>query len=79
MQLVKLGAVLVALAIAGAGYLQEWHRLTVVQRLPGPQARAYYEARRRASDRVMLGIAIAFSCLAVAVVTYVALSPPAAP
>jgi hypothetical protein len=70
MQLFRLALVILAtLAVVGR-YLQEMHRLSVIKRLPGAQARAYYERTRDRSERFLAALTGALAVLAVATVVY---------
>jgi hypothetical protein len=57
-QLLRVVLILLAAAGAAGQYVQERYRLTVVERLPGREARAYYEGRRRRSHRVMMVVTV---------------------
>jgi hypothetical protein len=63
MQLLRIVLVLAAAAAVGGQYLQERYRLTVLEKLPGRQARDRYEAVRRRSERTMTAVAIALGVL----------------
>jgi hypothetical protein len=68
----------VAAALAGAlaEYIQERHRLKVIQTLPGKQARDYYESVRDRRERFMVVVTAALVVAAVvAVVSFVRLGP----
>jgi hypothetical protein len=51
--------VLAASASAFGQFLQERHRLKVLQGLPGRRARDYYEATRTRDERLMVGVTVA--------------------
>ena len=57
----------VAAGLAAFGqYLQERHRFKVIERLPGREARDYYERTRERDERLMVGVTVALSLAAVA-------------
>jgi len=57
----------VAAGLAAFGqYLQERHRLKVIERLPGREARDYYERTRERDERLMVGVTVALAVAAVA-------------
>jgi hypothetical protein len=70
MQLFRLALVIATTLAVVARYLQEQHRLSVVKRLPGPQARAYYERTRERSERLLGVAAVGLGALAVGAVVY---------
>jgi hypothetical protein len=73
MQLIRLAAVIVAtLAVAGT-YLQEVHRLSVIKKLPGAKARAYYEATRERDERLLTAVTVVLALMAVAAGIYLLL------
>ncbi len=47
-------------------YLQERNRLKVIERLPGREARDYYERTRERDERLMVGVTAALALAAVA-------------
>jgi len=53
MPIVKIALVALALLTVVGQYLQEMHRLSIIRRLPGPQARDYYERTRQRSEVAM--------------------------
>lgn len=64
---------LIALAAAlyGAGRIvQERRRLTAMAELSGTEARTLHERHRRAHDRAVAGIALAFALAALALLAY---------
>jgi hypothetical protein len=67
MQLVRLAIVIIATLAVTGSYLQELRRLSVIKRLPGNEARAYYEATRERDERLLTGIAIALAVMALTV------------
>jgi hypothetical protein len=70
MQLVRLVFVIAAtLAVAGR-YFQELHRLSVIKRMSGAQARAYYERTRERSERFLTVLTAGMVVLAVAAAVY---------
>jgi hypothetical protein len=73
MQLVRLALVIAATLAAVARYLQEMHRLSVIRRLPGAQARAYYERTRERSERFLAFLTLGLVVLAVGAVLYAVL------
>ncbi|HXU82898.1 MAG TPA: hypothetical protein VN914_15970 [Polyangia bacterium] len=70
MQLFRLILVIATTLAVVARYLQEQHRLSVVKRLPGPQARAYYERTRERSERFLAVLAVILTALAIGAVVY---------
>jgi hypothetical protein len=62
--------ILVVLACLGAAgqFWQERRRLEIVKRLPGREARDYYEATRERSERFMIFVTILLVLAAVAAV-----------
>jgi len=70
MQLFRLAVViLTTLAVVGR-YLQEMHRLSVIKRLSGAQARAYYERTRKRSERFLAVLTGALALAAVGSAIY---------
>jgi hypothetical protein len=55
-RILRLILVLAAGLTTVAQQLQERHRLKVIERLPGPQARDYYEATRERDERLMMAV-----------------------
>jgi hypothetical protein len=70
MQLIRLALVILATLAAVGRYLQEMHRLSVIKRLPGAQARAYYERTRERSERFLAVLTGALALLAVGSAVY---------
>jgi hypothetical protein len=70
MQLFRLALVIAATLAVVARYLQEQHRLSVIKRLSGAQARAYYERTRERSERFLGVLTGALVVLAVGAVLY---------
>jgi hypothetical protein len=70
MQLFRLALVILATLSVVARYLQESHRLSVIKRLSGAQARAYYERTRERSERFLGLLTAALALLAVGAVLY---------
>jgi len=60
--------VVVAGLTTAAQLWQERQRLKVIERLPGPQARDYYEATRARDERLMLAVTALLGLGAVAAV-----------
>jgi hypothetical protein len=73
MQLFRLILVIGATLAMVARYLQETHRLSVIKRLPGDRARAYYERNRDRSERFLtvLTVVLAAAALFATVFTFV--------
>jgi hypothetical protein len=71
MQLVRLAIVVIATLAVSGSYFQEMRRLSVIKRMPGDKARAYYEATRERDERLLAGITIALAVMAVAAAVYV--------
>jgi hypothetical protein len=70
MQLFRLLIVVLATLAVTGRYLQEVHRLSVIKRLPGDKARAYYERTRERSERFLAVLTGGMALLAVASVVY---------
>jgi hypothetical protein len=70
MQLVRLIMVITATVVVAARYLQETHRLSVIKRLPGREARAYYERTRERSERFLTVLTVVMAVLAIAAALY---------
>jgi hypothetical protein len=68
--LFRFALVVGATLIAFARYLQETRRLSIIKRLPGPQARDYYERTREHGERFLAGLAAVLVALAIAAVVY---------
>ncbi|HEX4404297.1 MAG TPA: hypothetical protein VH560_05685 [Polyangia bacterium] len=64
MSIVRIILVLGAGITAVAQFLTERHRLKVIQRLPGREARDYYEATRERGERLMIGVTVAIGLAA---------------
>jgi hypothetical protein len=62
--IVRIILVLGAGITAVAQFLTERHRLKVIQRLPGREARDYYEATRERGERLMIGVTVAIGLAA---------------
>jgi hypothetical protein len=71
MQLIRLAIVVIATLAVSGSYFQEMRRLSVIKRMPGDKARAYYEATRERDERLLTGITIALAVMAVASAVYV--------
>jgi hypothetical protein len=69
--LIRLILVAAAGVTALAQYLQERHRLKIIERLPGRQARDYYERTRERGERLMVGVTAALTLAAVAALVVV--------
>jgi len=70
MQLFRLILVVATTLAVVARYLQAQHRLSVIKRLPGPQARAYYERTRDRSERFLAVLTGLLAVAAVGTVLY---------
>lgn len=68
MNLFRAVLILAALGAVVVQYLQEMRRTTIVKRLPGPQARDYFEATRQRGERLMVVITLALAAGAVTMV-----------
>lgn len=55
--------------VAGRVY-QEWRRLAKINKLPGAQARAYYERTRRTGDWALVGVTAALAVSACGALVY---------
>lgn len=71
MQLLRIVLVLAALLAVVGQYLQEMHRLVTIKKLPGLQARDYYEATRQRGEKLLLVGTVALALLAVGTAIYV--------
>ena len=65
MQMMRLILVLLAIAAVAGQLLQERFRLSVIEKLPGDQALARYEASRRKGERAMVILTVASALLGV--------------
>jgi hypothetical protein len=65
MQLLRLLFVLLAAAAGVGQYLQERYRLSVIEKLPGVEARTRYEAGRKRGERSLLILSIAAGAVGV--------------
>jgi hypothetical protein len=74
MQLVRLAIVVIATLVVTGSYLQEMRRLSVIKRLPGDKARAYYEATRQRDERLLTVVTVALAVMATAAAVYVLLA-----
>jgi hypothetical protein len=70
MQLFRLIIVVLATLAVTGRYLQEVRRLSVIRRLPGKEARAYYERTRDRSERFLTIFTAGMAVLAIAAVVY---------
>jgi hypothetical protein len=68
--IVKIALVALALLTVVGQYLQEMHRLSVIRRLPGAQARDYYERTRQRSERAMAVVTALLAMGAAAAMVY---------
>jgi hypothetical protein len=66
MQMLRIGLVLLAAAACVGQYLQERYRLTVIEKLPGKEALAKYEAQRKRSERSMTVLTVAIAIIGLA-------------
>jgi hypothetical protein len=64
--ILRIVLVLGAVITAVAQFLTERHRLKVIERLPGREARDYYEATRERGERLMMAVAGVATIAAVA-------------
>lgn len=71
MQLVKIVLLAAALLAVVGQYLQEMRRLVIIKKLPGRQARDYYEATRQRNEMLLLVATVALAVLAVGGAVYV--------
>jgi len=65
-QLFRIIVVAAALLTVVGQYVQEMHRLTVVRRLSGMQAREYYERTRQRRERMLVVVTVLMAAIAVA-------------
>ena len=75
MQLLRLLLVIATTAAVVGSYFQEMHRLALIKRMPGDRARAYYEATRERSERLLAGVTVGLALGAIAAAVYVFLVP----
>jgi hypothetical protein len=73
--LFRLALVVLATLLALGRYLQEARRLSVIKRLPGVQARDYYERTRQNSERFLTVLSGGLVLLAVAAIVYTFVVP----
>jgi len=73
--LFRFALVVVGTLVALGRYLQESRRLGIIKRLPGPQARDYYERTRQNHERFLLVLAVILAAMAVAAVVYTFVLP----
>ena len=73
MQAVRIVLVLLAAAAVAGQYLQERYRLSVIEKLPGPEARRRYEAQRRRGERGMLVLTVVAAAIGAVAVLDMAL------
>ncbi|HEY2731367.1 MAG TPA: hypothetical protein VGK52_15595 [Polyangia bacterium] len=72
MRVLRLILVVVAGLTTAAQLWQERQRLKVIERLPGRQARDYYEATRARDERLMVGVTALLALAAAAAVVVLA-------
>ncbi len=72
MRVLRLILVVVAGLTTAAQLWQERQRLKVIERLPGRQARDYYEATRARDERLMVAVTALLALAAVAAVVVLA-------
>ena len=72
MRILRLILVIAAGLTTVAQQLQERHRLKVIESLPGPRARDYYEATRERDERLMLAVTGLLALAAAAALVVVA-------
>ena len=70
MPLLKIVLVAAALLAVVGQYLQEMKRLVIIKKLPGAQARDYYERTRQRNERMLLVGTVVLAAGAVAVALY---------
>jgi hypothetical protein len=75
MQLLRLLIVVAATLVVTGSYLNELRRLSVIKRLPGDKARAYYEATRERDERLLTAITAVLALMALGAAAYVLLGP----
>jgi hypothetical protein len=74
--MVRLILVAAAGVTAVAQFLQERHRLKVIEQLQGRQARDYYERTRERDERLMLGVTVALAVAAAAALVAIGVRAP---
>lgn len=72
MPILKIVLIAAALLAVVGSYLQEMRRLVVIKKLPGAQARDYYERTRQRNERLLLvgTVVLAAGALAVSIYTF---------
>jgi hypothetical protein len=70
MPILKIVLIAAALLAVVGQYLQEMRRLVVIKKLPGAQARDYYERTRQRNERLLLAGTVVLAAGAVAVTIY---------
>ncbi|HTA18092.1 MAG TPA: hypothetical protein VK989_02315 [Polyangia bacterium] len=65
MSILRIIVVLGASIAAAAQFLTERHRLKIIRRLPGREARDYYEATRERGERLMIAVTAALALAAI--------------
>jgi uncharacterized protein HemX len=73
--LFRFALVIVATLVALGRYLQEARRLSIIKRLPGREARDYYERTRQNNERFLLVLASLLVALAIGAVIYTFVLP----
>jgi hypothetical protein len=66
MQLIRLIVVIVATLAVTGSYLQEARRLSLIKRMPGDKARAFYEATRERDERLLTAVTVVLAAMALA-------------
>jgi hypothetical protein len=74
MQLVRLAIVIIATLAVTGSYLQEARRLSLIKRMPGEKARAFYEATRQRDERLLTAVTAVLAVAAVAAGIYAVVS-----
>jgi hypothetical protein len=73
--LFRFALVIVATLVALGRYLQEARRLSIIKRLPGVQARDYYERTRQNNERFLLVLSVILVVMAATAVVYTFVLP----
>jgi hypothetical protein len=73
--LFRFALVVLATLVALGRYLQEARRLSIIKRLPGAQARDFYERTRQNNERSLLVLSVGLVAAAIAAVVYTFVLP----
>jgi hypothetical protein len=76
MVLLRLALVVLATLSVAGSYFQEMRRLSVIKRMPGDKARAYYEATRHRDERLLTGVTVVLALMAAGAGVYALVTAP---